>query len=71
MRRCEFLTASAVSGNFFQSFSKLRSCVFCRGWFVDGVGSGELVLQHRFNLGDVVFHKLLPGAPALECLSSK
>lgn len=38
---------------------------------MDGVGSGELVLQHCFNLGDVVFYKLLPRTSSLECLSSK
>lgn len=38
---------------------------------MDGVGFGELVLQHCFNLGDVVFHKLLPRTSSLECLSSK
>lgn len=36
-----------------------------------GVSSGELILQHCFNLGDVVFHKLLPRTSSLECLSSK
>lgn len=60
-----------MTDNFFQSFSKLRSCAFCRDWFVDGVSSGELILQHCFNLGDVVFHKFLPRTSSLECLPSK
>lgn len=38
---------------------------------MDGVGSGELILQHSFNLGDVVSHKLLPGTSSLEHVSSK